>query len=269
MLAQRARRIKLSVACGYKSVDPREAPCYPARCMQWLSLIHLVYPPTCLVCQRRISADEACVCAPCERAMPRVHPPVCQHCGQGLPGAYDALMLCRLCQRQSPAFDQAGAPFRYAGAVRDAVHAFKYQGHRRLGLWLADAMAELAQPPARLASHDLIVPVPMHWVKQRMKGFNPAEGLAQAVGARVRQRCARTALRRTRWTATQTRLTRTQRARNVRGAFRARPDLVQGRHILLIDDVLTTGATAHACALALRDAGASSVSVLTAAAARA
>lgn len=197
--------------------------------------------------------------------MPRAHPPVCQRCGQGLPGAYDALALCRLCQRQLPAFDQAGAPFRYAGAVRDAVHAFKYQGHRRLGLWLADAMAEFAQPPARMASYDLIVPVPMHWFKQRVKGFNPAEGLAQAVGARVRQRCTRTALRRTRWTATQTRLTRTQRARNVRGAFRARPNAVHGRHVLLIDDVLTTGATAHACALALREAGASSVSVLTAA----
>jgi ComF family protein len=151
----------------------------------------------------------------------------------------------------------------YTGAVREAVHAFKYQGHRRLGTWLADAAAALTRPHAWLTQCELLVPVPMFWIKARLKGWQPASWLAQRLAQRLQRPCTARALLRTRWTATQTRLTRTQRARNVAEAFRARPDLVAGRRLLLIDDVLTTGATAHACALALRDAGATAVSVLT------
>ena len=233
--------------------------------MRNFSVVNLAYPPACLLCQRRVLSDDACLCEPCERAMPRLHPPACQRCGAGLSGAYDARLVCQRCRQAPLAFDGAGAPFLYVDAVRDAVHAFKYRGHRRLGLWLAHRMAEMAQRTSWIAPLDLVVPVPMHWFKARVKGMNPADWLARTIGKELRRPMARTALLRTRWTATQTRLTRAQRARNVLGAFRASPAAVNRCRVLLVDDVFTTGATAHACALALREAGASHVSVLTAA----
>ena len=229
------------------------------------SFLNLLYPPACLLCDRRLEAPEPCVCETCRRAMPRLLPPVCRRCGVSLPGAYDASLVCRSCMAQPPAFEQARAPFLYIGLVRDALHAFKYHGHRRVGAWLAEAMVHLhpaahAEPP-----YDLLASVPMHWVKGRLKGMNPAAWLAQALSRQMRIAHEPRALRRMRWTSTQTRLSRTQRARNVAGAFRATPALVTRCRVLLIDDVLTTGATAHACALALREAGASAVSVLAAA----
>ena len=246
--------------------------------MRDLPLVDLIYPLACLLCQHRLSSREACpvgeapspsyeagVCEACRRAMPRLLPPVCRRCGLGLSGAYDARLVCPHCRQHPFAFDQARAPFIYVDAVREAVHAFKYRGHRRLGRWLAEMMAETARRASWMDQCDLIVPVPMHWLKTRVKGMNPAEWLAQALSRRLQRPCNRTALTRIRWTATQTRLSRPQRARNVAGAFRARPDAVTRRAVLLVDDVFTTGATAQACALALREAGATQVSVLTAA----
>ena len=227
--------------------------------------MNLLYPPTCVLCDCRLGAPEPCVCDACERAMPRLVPPVCQRCGVSLPGAYDALLVCHACRAQPPPFQDARAPFLYTGLVRNAIHAFKYHGHRRVGAWLAQAMAHKHATGSTEPRYDLLASVPMHWVKRRLKGMNPAAWLAQAVSRQLQLPHEARALRRTRWTATQTRLSRTQRARNVAGAFRASPLAVNRCRVLLIDDVFTTGATARACATALQEAGAHHVSVLTAA----
>lgn len=197
--------------------------------------------------------------------MPRVLPPTCTRCGVGLPGAYDAQWTCLSCQRHPPVFDQACAPFAYAQAAGEAIRAFKYQGRHRLGSWLAVHMARSAQRALPLANVSAIVPVPLHWVKQRLRRLDPPFFLAQAL-AMALARPYVPLLRRIRWTTTQTTLNPSARVRNVHGAFVVAPqesNLLNG--VLLVDDVMTSGATANACAQTLREAGIQPVYVVTAA----
>jgi ComF family protein len=149
--------------------------------------------------------------------------------------------------------------------MRDAVRQFKYHRRWRIGRWLAGEMASAARRDFPLEELDAVVPVPPHWLKRHVRGFNPSGELAHAIAGALGKPCLPAALRRTRWTKTQTRLSSSARARNVRGAFAASPALAGGRTFLLIDDVLTSGATADACAGALKAAGAERVFVLTAA----
>ena len=126
-------------------------------------------------------------------------------------------------------------------------------------------MAEAARASLPLDQIDAVVPVPLHWVKRRLRGYDPVAHLAHEVARSLSRPYWPRALRRTRWTATQTRLQGRARQRNVQGAFAAHPAMVRGRRILLVDDVLTSGATAEACIDALRQAGAARVCVVTAA----
>ena len=233
-------------------------------------LTNLLYPPVCLLCHARLSApslDLACelVCDDCQGAMVHSGRPLCTRCGVGLPGAFDAMMQCASCRDTPLAFEMARAPWRYAGAARVAVQEFKYHRRWRLGRWLAQEMVVTARSSFPLEELTGVLPVPLYWLKQRLKGYNPAEQLACLVARSLETPYVPGALRRARWTGTQTRLSWHQRFRNVARAFAAHPALVQDRSFLLIDDVLTSGATANACAVALKEAGARAVFVLTAA----
>ncbi len=241
-----------------------------------IAVLDALYPPACLLCRRRVvaplskphaglGARNRLFCDACEGAMPVLRPPVCQRCGVGLDGAYDAQFWCSRCRTRAFAFEQARAPFVYLGAVREAIHAFKYDGHRRIGSWLAERMAQTAARDLPVEEVTAVLPVPMHWLKRRLKGANPAAFLAQTVAELLHRPCHLRAVQRRRWTPSQTRLSLRQRFRNVADAFRPCRRAVEGQTILLVDDVLTSGATAHACADALRTAGAARVYVLTAA----
>ena len=228
------------------------------------ALINLCFPPACLLCHARLASSRV-VCEPCAASMPRSGRPLCAQCGVTLPGAFDALVQCAECRRHPPTFEAARAPWQYAGRTQDAIRQFKYHRRWRVGGWLAAEMARLAHSSFPTDDIALVVPVPLHWVKRRLKGFNPPESLAASIAQRLKIPQTSRALRRTRWTATQTRLSVAARFRNVRRAFRDKAPMVHDRSVLLIDDVLTSGATAHACAIALKEAGARQVFVLTAA----
>lgn len=167
---------------------------------------------------------------------------------------------CGLCRRGLRGFDAAYSFGAYQGRLRELIHLFKYGRVRPLagplGEWLA-----LAMP--REQSYDRIVPVPLHWRRRWQRGFNQAALLAQAVARRYGTRI-RPVLRRVRATAVQAGLSHSGRRANVAGAFRVRRgEQLEGRRVLLVDDVMTTGATAAACAAALKQAGARYVAVLT------
>ncbi len=165
-----------------------------------------------------------------------------------------------MCRAGLNAFDAAYAYAAYEGVMRDLIHLFKYARIRPLARALGGYMAAALPREERF---DMAVPVPLHWVKRWRRGFNQASLLADELGRRCGIRIVE-AMRRTRHTPAQASLSRAARRRNLRGAFAARTRAgVQGRRILLVDDVLTTGATANACAAALKRAGASYVAVLT------
>ncbi|HSP68648.1 MAG TPA: ComF family protein [Bryobacteraceae bacterium] len=165
-------------------------------------------------------------------------------------------MLCRLGLR---GFDAVYSYGSYEGTLRQLIHVFKYGGVRPLAGTFGRLMAQ-ALP--REAGFDLIVPMPLHWFKQWQRGFNQAELLAAEIG-RKWNTPVKSIVRRRRVTAPQAGLTNAKRRANVQGAFRiAGGRRVDGLRILLVDDVVTTGATASACARVLKRAGAAHVSLL-------
>jgi len=232
-----------------------------------------IYPTSCLLCglplPRLILAP---ICEACWDELAPIPEHICVCCGDSLPVQSGADEHCRRCRLVPPAYVQAAAFCSYHGAMQRALHSFKYRPLRRLrkrlGLMLAQAILKLrAQAPAAM----LVVPVPLHRRRLRQRGFNQARDLAavalQALGkvdATWQLRLAPAALLRPQATLLQAGLTPRQRRLNVARAFAvADPQLVAGQHILLIDDILTTGATAEAAAAALIKAGAASVRVAT------
>ena len=162
-----------------------------------------------------------------------------------------------------PAYARARATVRYDDIARTLVHALKYQDRTDLaptiGRWMARAGREL------LDEADLLVPVPLHWRRGWSRRFNQSGALARVIERQTGVKMASEALRRVRPTEQQVGLSRTQRASNVQGAFRVAPDRkidIAGRRVVLIDDVLTSGATVDACARALLRSGAAAVDVL-------
>jgi ComF family protein len=148
--------------------------------------------------------------------------------------------------------------------VREALHAFKFGGRRALAAPLADLIAETDPASLPGGAPDLLVPVPLSRAREQERGFNQAALLARRVGRAWDVPVHPGALVRSVDTRAQTELSGRERRHNVRGAFRVeRPRAVAGRHIIIVDDILTTGSTAGACALALRRAGAVTVGVVT------
>jgi len=216
------------------------------------ALLDLVFPPSCAACREPLSSsrDEP-FCPVCSAAVDEPAPG-CARCG--LPGP-DA--ICGACLADPPAFDrvQAGGPF--GGPLADAVRELKYRDRpalaRPLGRWLACRVA--------LPRDGAVLAVPLARGRRVARGYDQAALLAARLSREARLPLLRGALLRVRETPPQVGRTRAERARNVAGAFAASP-LVNGRSLVLVDDVVTTGATADACARALKEAGALRVEVV-------
>ena len=234
-------------------------------------MLDLLYPPSCVLCRAPLGVlddlDDTApsLCPPCRTTLPGVGRPGCVVCGAGLPGAYDAVVTCAACRRFPPAFTAARAPWRYAGAAEALIRQFKYHRHWRLGCWMAREMTACALATLPSDRCDAVLPVPPYWFKRHLQGASPSGALAAEVSRRLDRPSLRHALTRRRWTRTQTQLSWAARQRNVRDAFWSDARQVRGQTLLLVDDVLTSGATASACARSLREAGAHAVYVLTAA----
>ena len=204
------------------------------------------------------------LCPTCAAQAIRIKAPFCRQCSQPFDGAIEGEFVCHQCGQRKVHFDCAVARFRSRGVVREFIHRFKYERQYYLRLPLAAWLAETLEDE-RLSSHpfEALVPVPLHIARFREREFNQAEVLARLLSKRAGKPVLR-ALRRVRYTSTQTRLDRDQRMENLRNAFRVRhASLVQSRHLILVDDVFTTGSTVEECARVLRQAGAASVRVVT------
>lgn len=229
------------------------------------TLADLVYPRPCAGCGRPVHGPEAALCPDCQMRVPVVSLPYCSICGDPVAGDLPGPYVCTWCRKTAPAFEWARSAVRYAGPVRPCIRNLKY----RAGFW---ALPEIERwlaalwptCPADRASADAIVPVPLHWTRRIRRTYNQAT-LVSGVLSRLSGIPVRPLwLWRLRRTGTQTHLTAAQRARNVSGVFGVPSRrAVRGRRIILVDDVMTTGATLNECARALRAAGAEAVMAIT------
>lgn len=204
------------------------------------------------------------MCWDCWSDAARVEAPFCALCGDPVAGAIDHDFICYACSAEKPAFTAARSAARYDGVVGEALRQFKYEK----ALWLAPDMAEWVHNCIRAEYSDrvfdVVVPVPLHHVRRRERGYNQSALLAQELGRRMGCPVRQNALKRIRPTTTQTNLTAKERLSNVADAFQyGRTKGLAGRRVLLVDDVMTTGATVNACAKTLGKGGAGSVHVVT------
>lgn len=226
-------------------------------------LVAIVYPPTCIACQAATGEAQA-LCSACWRGIGFIERPYCERLGTPFPVDLGTGLLSPAAIADPPVFARARAVCRFEGTARELVHRLKYGDRVELSLTLGRMMAQAGRELA--ADADLVLPVPLHRTRLWRRRFNQAAALARAVSRETGLPLATMPLTRIRRTRQQVGLTRTQRADNLQGAFHvstAMRGLVEGRRILLVDDVLTTGATVNAASRALLRAGASAVDVLT------
>lgn len=222
----------------------------------------LLFPPRCRVC-RTWGHDPLCAACRGEVVSPR--PPLCSRCGIPL-GSLTSGALCGGCRIEQPPYAVARSAALYRGRLRAAIHRFKFEGRQELGSILGALLAEFVLTTPSLAIAEVVLPVPLHSSRQRERGFNHAAMLAARVAETLRLPMVEGALLRIAPTLPQTSLGRMERFANVRGAFSVDPrrgPLLRGCTLLLVDDVLTSGATAAACARVLLSAGAVEVRVAT------
>jgi ComF family protein len=231
-----------------------------ARAARWIA--DLVVPPLCLACRKPLAVHDA-LCAACWRGVKFIRAPLCDRLGLPLPFDTGGPLVSARALADPPVYDRARAVAHFDGVVRDLIHRLKYGDHhdaRRLfARWLSDAGKELLQ------GCDLIVPVPLNRWRLLHRRFNQAALLAAELERLTGIRSDPLALVRPKPTPSQVGLTNVQRRRNMAGAFAVPPDrteTIAGRRVLLIDDVITTGATVAACARALKRAGAARVDAL-------
>jgi len=229
-------------------------------------LAELVFPPRCYGCGRASSSP---LCPTCLEAMPRVGEPGCPICG--LPETSDSprkvVTRCGACRLRKPRFDVVRSFAPYAGLVGECIRKFKYRRKKRLGVVLGQILAEHLRSHPELASLrevDQVIAVPLHRFRARLRGFNQSELLAIPVRRQLGVEASENALIRVRNNPKQVGLPFKKRWENVKGAFAVKnPEAVKGKKILLVDDVMTSGATLNECAKVLKKAGAAKVYGLT------
>jgi len=227
------------------------------------TLGELFYPSNCVGCGHPQDPG-ILLCPDCRATSPRIRAPFCRCCSRPFDGLIEGEFVCPNCEDRTPAFDCVVSSYHAEGVLRDLIHRFKYGRQYYLRRLLAEYLAEAMQDVRIQASLiHCFVPVPLHPTRLRERGFNQAEALAETLSKRTRLPVLR-GLERRRYTNTQTRFDRVERMQNLRDAFALRENSdVRGKHLVLVDDVLTTGSTLHECALVLRAAGAESVRAIT------
>ncbi len=224
----------------------------------FIPLCDFIYPPLCLVCERLLQADESRVCGICWAGIKQVDPghPVWREIRSKFASGenVEEILSCYLFEKE--------------GSLQQIIHSLKYQGMRSLGVALGRTIGRRIARDELFISADAVVPIPLHTLKQRERGYNQSVCLCEGIARETDLPVIEQLLKRERYTRSQTQLSMTERRENVDGAFQLNPRMqesVDGMTIILVDDVITTGATVDACAKVLLAHGARRVLAVSAA----
>lgn len=236
------------------------------------SLTSVLFPAPCAICgQTLATASRVPICAPCLDELERISDPICACCGRPLVAAATHTIApatielrCRLCRTNFYAFDRARSFAVYNRELSEAILLLKYEQVTSLADWFGGRLAEIALETALEYRPDVVVPVPLHRDRRRERGYNQAELIAKPVARCLKLRLDANLLVRTKPRPRQLVLSRAEHWKSVRGAYAIGNGMkIDNLRVLLVDDVLTTGATLDACSRALKKAGASAVFGLT------
>ena len=228
------------------------------------SFFQFLLPPQCRCCEGFLEAGDQGVCSDCLSQMHWIEPPFCSICGTPFPSGVGDSHTCGDCLTKTRHFETARALGYYAGPLQKMIHRWKYQGRTfltgSLGEWMATALLRYWNPPP----FDLLVPVPLHPRRLQERGFNQALLLVKELSRRTGIRYHKKFLQKKEATLPQVNLSGAEREKAVRNAFQyiGNEDL-EGKTLLLVDDVYTTGATVNECSRVLMASGAERVHVLT------
>ena len=234
------------------------------RTMGLNTLMDILFPRACAGCGTEVGHESLYMCWNCLARLSVIHSPFCSICGNPVEGAVEDNFVCSSCVRKRPFFDIARSAAHYTGILQNLVQDFKYHN----AIWLSRDFAELMIACAKAhlseANIDAVTSVPLYHAKERERSYNQAFLLAREVTKYFHKPLVKNILCRIRPTQSQTHLTFSEREANVKNVFAVKKaNLVKGSSILLIDDVMTTGATVNECSRVLKKAGAEKVSVLT------
>lgn len=231
------------------------------------AVVSVLFPAPCRICRKALStASRVPVCAACLASLRRIVPPLCGTCGRPFPPvlAASASPVCHACLRHLYHFDRARSFAHYDENLVHLLTLLKYEPAAPLAAWFAARLEEVVRAEPVLAEVDWVVPVPLDRTRLRQRGYNQAELIARPLAHRIGRPLSTGLLRRLHPRPTKLKLSRRERWETVRGAFEARAGArVDRSQVLLVDDVLTSGATLDACARALRSAGVAAVHAVT------
>ncbi len=232
------------------------------------AVVSVFFPAGCRICDKLlVRASRVPFCEECLASFEAAREKKCEVCGQSL--AWMAVregepLVCRACQQKTYAFERARSYGIYDGALVRAILILKWERMEPLGAWFAEKLAEIIRLESGLLAADVVVPVPLHRDRERQRGYNQAALISKPLARRLGLPHKAVLLMRTRPRPGKQVLSLEERWESVRGAFATRPgSQVDNKRVLLVDDVMTTGATLDACARALLESGAKSVLGLT------
>ncbi len=218
------------------------------------AVLNFIYPPACVVCESQPDPEKKLICENCWQKLPRLQPE-------------DELSTHPIAMNENAtSVLLALGVWEFSGKMQTVIHEMKFHGKKSLSRWLGDEMAQAASRHPQFACADALIPVPLHKIKFRERGYNQSLLLAQCVSKQLHIPILDRVLRRVRYTKSQATLNAIEREKNMQGAFGVfSKHLIHDKRIIVVDDVFTTGATLKACARTLLNSGAAAVLSLTAA----